>query len=66
MAIFDADRLYKSTDPELRPIGTPGSLAVQRHKGIGPPFHKLGSMVYYKGSDLEKWVSDRRIETRND
>ena len=65
MSIFEPDRLYKSTDSELRPFGTPGSLAVQRHKGIGPPYHKLGSRVFYKGSDLEKWVEERRIETRN-
>ena len=64
--IFEPDKLYKPTDPELRPIGTEGSLAIQRHKGIGPPFHKLGSRVYYKGSDLEAWVSDRRIEFKNE
>ena len=65
MAIFELDRLYKSTDHELRPFGTPGSLAVQRHKGIGPPFHKLGSRVFYLGKDLEKWVGERRVEPKN-
>ena len=61
--IFDPNKLYKSTDPELRPIGTEGSLAILRHRGEGPAYHKLGSRVYYKGCDLEKYVEERRIET---
>ena len=41
MQRFDDDTYYRSNDPAMQLLGTPGSLAVQRHKGEGPPFIKL-------------------------
>ncbi len=38
------------------------SLANLRCRGAGPPYHKLGSRVVYRISDLEKYLAQRRID----
>ena len=64
MQRLQPDTYYRPNDPAIRLFGTPGSLAVQRHKGGGPPFVKLGGRVLYLGSDLNDWLDKHRIEPR--
>ena len=59
---FEDDKLYKPGDEALSALGTPGSLAVQRHKGSGPPYFKVGAKVLYSGADLNRWLAERRVE----
>ncbi len=40
----------------------PQSLRNMRHYGKGPAYHKLGSRVVYKISDLERYLAERRID----
>jgi hypothetical protein len=40
----------------------PQSLRNLRHYGRGPAYHKLGSRVVYKLSDLDKYLAERRID----
>ena len=32
------------------------TLAVERSQGRGPDYVKLGRTVYYRGSDIRKWI----------
>ena len=34
-----------------------------RHRRLGPPFVKLGTLVRYRIADLERWVAENRINT---
>ena len=61
--MFESSKLYRATDPELSVIGAYQSLAKWRFEGRGPAFHKLGSRIVYKGSDLNSWVADQRVKT---
>lgn len=40
----------------------PNTLEIWRHRGIGPPFVKMGRLVRYKSSDLDRWITE---QTRN-
>lgn len=53
---FDPDRYYRPTDPELGPIGTPGSLAHRRYRGAGPRWVSWGNRVFYKGEHLNEFL----------
>ena len=64
MQRFDDDTYYRPNDPLMRLLGTPGSLAVQRHKSAGPPFTRLGRRILYRGSDLNSWLDKHRVEPR--
>ena len=66
MRRFDPDRYYRATDPEMRLIGTPGSLANWRSEGAGPPFVKIGARVAYRGRDLNKWLDSRTVGACDD
>jgi hypothetical protein len=35
------------------------TLAVHRHRGSGPIFHRIGNPVYYKWSDVTEWLARR-------
>ena len=59
--MFQDDRLYRTDDEELLVLGTPGSMAIKRHKGQGPPFIKAGQRVLYSGRDLNDWLNERRV-----
>ena len=59
---FDDDQYFTPRDPLMRIFGSPGSLAVQRHKGIGPPYFKIGRRVLYRGSDLNAALDAARVE----
>ena len=60
---FEPDRYYRTSDPELASLATPGTLAQWRHQGRGPSFHKFGHRILYRGRDLNEWIDDHLIET---
>ena len=64
MKRFEPDLYYRPQDPAMRLLGTPGSLAVQRCKGGGPPFTRMGRRVLYLGRDLNAWLDAHRVEPR--
>jgi predicted DNA-binding transcriptional regulator AlpA len=43
---------------------TPATLRRWRHEERGPRYVKIGSNVRYKITDLEQWVAQRTVETR--
>ena len=61
MKKFDDDRYYPTTDPALALLATRGTLSQWRHRGEGPPYVKLGNRVLYLGSDLNRWLDERRV-----
>ena len=60
--IFEDDRTYVLGDPELEVLGSREKLAQWRHRMVGPPWVKIGRKVAYLGSDLNAWLSARRID----
>ena len=59
---FENDRYYRTTDTELAVVGTRGTLSQWRHRGEGPPFHRFGNRVLYRGDDLNGWLDRHRVE----
>ena len=63
--LFIPTKLYRSSDPEMRILGTEGTLRVWRCLRQGPPYITLtGSTrppVRYIGADLNAWISSRRV-----
>ena len=62
---FEDDRYYRTDAPELRLLGTVGSLAQQRHRGEGPPYVKFGNRVLYEGSALNEWLDSHVVKTND-
>ncbi len=60
--MFDPDRLYRATDPELAIIASPGVLAQWRHRRVGPPFIKLSNRILYRGDALNRWLEQNTIQ----
>ena len=60
--MFDPDRLYRTTDPELAVIASSGVLAQWRHRGAGPPYVKLSNRILYRGVDIIAWLQKHRVE----
>lgn len=60
--IFENERSYLLGDPELDLLGDREKLAQWRYKGIGPAYYKLGRKIVYRGSDLNAWANQRRVE----
>ena len=60
--MFDADRLYRASDPELEIIASPGVLAQWRHRGVGPPYVKLSNRILYRGADLNQFLAERTVQ----
>lgn len=56
MQRFDPDRYYLTTDTEMLLLGSPATLAQNRHRGGGPPYVKLGRRVLYRGCDLNAYL----------
>ena len=65
MPCFKPDRYYRTNDPELTVLATPGTMRQWRHQGKGPPYVKSGSRVLYKGSDLDEWLAAREVRPTN-
>lgn len=63
---FKPDRYYKPTDPELGIIGTPGTLAHRRHRGMAPRWVAWGNRVYYRGLDLNSFLDDHLVQLPGD
>jgi len=61
--IIDPEMFYRPQDPQLRQVAAVQTLAVWRHKGIGPSYTLSGSRVLYRGADILDWLDARRIET---
>ena len=60
--LFESNRNYVLGDPELDLIGDRAELAQWRHKGVGPPFYKLGRKIIYRGEDLNAWADTQRVD----
>lgn len=39
------------------------TLAVWRHKGTGPAYHRLGKHVRYSAADVDAYLAASRVET---
>ena len=46
----------------MRAFGSVGGLAVQRHRGSGPPFVRLGRRILYRGRDLNRILDTNHVE----
>ena len=63
MEIFQSDRLYRPSDPEVSALLPYGTLAQYRHRGEGPEFVKLGKRVFYSGSALNQFIESKTVKT---
>lgn len=64
MRQFQNDRFYRTSDPALSIIATPGTLAQWRHFGRGPAYIRFGNRVLYRGSDLNAWLDNHVIKPK--
>lgn len=62
MQVFDDDRFYLTTDPELKLVGSRGALAQRRHRGEGPRYLRVGKRVLYRGRDLNEFLASCVVE----
>ena len=60
MEVFARERFFKPE--ELGDIATVGTLTVWRSQNTGPPYHKVGKRILYKGSDLNDWLEANRVD----
>lgn len=61
-SLFKNDKTYQPTDPEMTVLGDENKLNQWRHKGMGPPYYKVGRKVLYSGADLNAWLAAQRVE----
>ncbi|WP_275393912.1 MerR family transcriptional regulator [Aliiroseovarius sp. Z3] len=59
--IFENERIYDDTDPELDLIASRNKRAQWRHRRVGPAFVKFGRRVKYLGTDLNAFVEENRV-----
>lgn len=59
--LFEDERNYLLGDPELELMGDREKLAQWRHKGMGPPYYKLGRKIVYAGADLNAWAESQKV-----
>ena len=64
MTRFEADRYYLTSDPGLALVGTRGTLAQWRYRGVGPRYTKFGHRVLYLGADLNAWLDAHIVYPR--
>ena len=64
--LFKEDRNYVLGDPDLEVIGRRAKLARWRHEGKGPAYYRLGRKIIYRGSDLNAWADDNRVDPFNE
>ena len=62
--MFDADKLYFATDPELRKLAPASTMAHWRCEDQGPAYVKLGLRVAYKGEDLNDWIEAQTVRPK--
>ena len=67
MERFKDDCLYRSNDPALLVLGTPGTMAVWRSEfPRGPAWIKLGGRILYSGKDLNReYLNQHRVDPSN-
>ncbi len=63
--MFQADQLYSPHDDALRIIAKVQTLAHWRCTRRGPSYIKIGSKILYKGESLNRFLSNRTVETSN-
>ena len=63
MRRFEDDRYYRTLDPEIASLATPGTLAQWRYHGRGPSYYKFGRRIVYRGRDLNEWIDAHLVET---
>ena len=61
--MFDDQRLYSASDP-ARAIAPYSTMAHWRCEGRGPAYVKIGPRVMYSGADLNKWLTECRVDPR--
>ena len=42
----------------------PQTLAIWRHRGVGPAFTKIGRACWYKRADIEAWLATRHRQPK--
>ena len=62
--MYEGDRLYFTSDPELLALAPYSTLAHWRSEGRGPAYVKIGSRVAYSGRALNQWLATRTVEPR--
>ena len=63
--MFTDDQLYLTSDPALKVLGSPSTLAHWRSEGRGPAFVKISAKrVAYRGSDLNAWLASQVVKPR--
>ena len=62
MNVFNPDKLYRPSDPEMRQIGSYSKLAHWRQEGKGPPYIKYGISVFYLGQAINDWLAAHVVE----
>ena len=60
--MFDPERFYTTDDPELQTVAPLSTLANWRYEKKGPPYHKVGKRILYKGRDLLDFIAARRVD----
>ena len=63
---FDPARLYRSTDPALRALGSRSTLAKWRYHDIGPVFIQYGPRILYRGWDLNFYLGHTAAQQSSD
>lgn len=63
---YEPNRMYSQHDEAVTKVfGKPQALAQWRCRGGGPVFIKIGKSVHYLGSDLNAYLNERRVTTRD-
>ena len=42
----------------------PNTLAIWRHRRVGPAFTKIGRACWYKRADVEAWIAKQHRQTK--
>ena len=61
---FEEDRYYRTIDPDLIVMVTPGTMARWRRLGIDLPYFRFSRRVLYLGRDLNEWLDRNLVETQ--
>ena len=59
--MFDASKLYLTTDTALRLLAPASTMAHWRSEGRGPPYIKIGPKVAYSGKALNEWLEANTV-----
>lgn len=61
--MIESDKFYPADAAELDVLGAKQTRARHRHEGKGCRYFKVGSRVFYRGSDVLAYVYACRVET---